>query len=369
MAPNSMLKSCAESASQSRNGRQTRLRLLLVQPLEHHGDREDVVRPEGDLLAPVRIEEALAVEADDPADQPTERGVRRRLDRHERRSEEFRQIMGPQRKPGHHTEATATAALEPPEQVRIGAGIRDPHGAIGGDDLGLQQARRRHPVRLREASEAAALDQAGDAHGHAAAALDVAACLRRDGIVDLAPDGARLDRDCWLRLVVSRAADTDERIVHGDRIHLAGPDQQRVRRVGCALVAVAAGFHDEPQIVPAGEIDRGDDIVRRIGGHRVHARTRGPGADPAKRLRQPDLVAKVVRVLQILEHLSARGARRSDRAGGERRAHLDQPPPDIPAQPVPVSLGWPCRIAGPDAGWGSDCALTPSRSEYPRTYT
>ena len=57
------------------------LRLLLVQPLEHHGDRKDVARPEGDLLAPVRIEEALAVEADDPADQPAERGVRRRLDR------------------------------------------------------------------------------------------------------------------------------------------------------------------------------------------------------------------------------------------------------------------------------------------------
>ena len=169
--------------------------------------------------------------------------------------------MGPQREPGHDAEAPATAALEPPEQVRIGAGIRDPHGAIGGDDLGFQQARRRHPIGLGEASEAAALDQAGDAHGHAAAALDVAARLRRHGFVDLAPDRTRLDRDRWLRLVLSRAAGTDECVVHGDGIHLSRPDQQRVRRVGCALVAVAAGFHDDPQIVLAGEIDSGDDIV------------------------------------------------------------------------------------------------------------
>jgi hypothetical protein len=57
------------------------------------------------------------------------------------------------------------------------------------------------------------------------------------------------------------------------------------------LVAVAAALHDDPQIVLAGEID-GDDIVRGLGGHGVHARTRGPGVNPAKRLRQPDLVIK-----------------------------------------------------------------------------
>jgi hypothetical protein len=108
-----MTKSWGESASESRKRAPDCLRLLLVQPLEHHGDREDVARLEGDLLAPVRIEEALAVEADDPPDQLAERGVRCRLDRHERRAEKFRQGMGPQREPGHHAEATAIAALDP----------------------------------------------------------------------------------------------------------------------------------------------------------------------------------------------------------------------------------------------------------------
>ena len=76
-----MLKSCGESASQSRKGRQNCLRLLLVQPFEHHRDREDIARPEGDLLAPVWAEQAIAVEADDLTDQVTEGYVRRCLDR------------------------------------------------------------------------------------------------------------------------------------------------------------------------------------------------------------------------------------------------------------------------------------------------
>ena len=228
--------------------------------------------------------------------------------------------MRPQREPGHDSEAPATAALETPEQVRIGAGVGDPHGAIGGDDLGLQQARRRHPISLGEASEAATLDQAGNAHGQAAAALDVAARLRRDRIVNLAPDRTRLDRDRLLRLVASGAAGADEPVVHGDGVHPSRPNQQRVCRIGCALVAVAAALHDDPQIVLAGEIDGGDDILRRPRGHRVHAGPRRPGVDPAEGLRQPDLVAEVVGVLQLLEDLGAVRARRRVSAGGERRA-------------------------------------------------
>ena len=74
-----MLKSCGESASQSKNGRQ----------------REGVAGPEGDLLAPVRVEQPFAVEAHDLADEPAERGVRACLDRREHGAEELRQVVFP----------------------------------------------------------------------------------------------------------------------------------------------------------------------------------------------------------------------------------------------------------------------------------
>ena len=77
----------------------------------------------------------------------------------------------------HDAEAAAAAALQRPEQIGVAAGVGDPHLAVGGDDFGFEQARRRQAVALREAAEAAALHQAGDADGHAAAPLHVAARL------------------------------------------------------------------------------------------------------------------------------------------------------------------------------------------------
>jgi hypothetical protein len=61
--------------------------------LEYHGDRQDVARSEDELLAPVRIEQALAVEADYPADQSSKGSVRCCFDRCEYRTEEFRKIV------------------------------------------------------------------------------------------------------------------------------------------------------------------------------------------------------------------------------------------------------------------------------------
>ncbi|MER8473746.1 hypothetical protein NKH23_30995 [Mesorhizobium sp. M1328] len=92
-----------------------RLRLQLVEPLEHHCDIENVARPEADLLAPMRIEQRRAVEFQDLADQPAEGGVRCRLDRREHRTEELWQFVCAQRKPRYHAEAAATAALDFPE--------------------------------------------------------------------------------------------------------------------------------------------------------------------------------------------------------------------------------------------------------------
>ena len=56
------------------------LRLLLIEALEHHRDVEGIPRAEGDLLTPVGVEQRLAVEGDDPANQPPICVVRCRLD-------------------------------------------------------------------------------------------------------------------------------------------------------------------------------------------------------------------------------------------------------------------------------------------------
>ena len=157
--------------------------------------------------------------------------------------------------------------------------------------------------------------------------------------------------------------------MQGDGVHPARPDQQRIRGIGCALVAVAATLHDEPQIVLAGEIDGRDDIVGRPGGHGVGARLRRPGVDPAERLRQTDFVAEVVGVLQFLEDLRAAGARWRLQARRERRLHLDEPPPDIPAEPVPARLGRPCRVTGADTRHGAGCGRSLRRSEHPGTHS
>ena len=44
----------------------------------------------------------------------------------------------------------------------------------------------------------------------------------------------------------------------------ASPDQQRVRRIRRALVAVSAALDDQAQIVIPGEIDRGDHVGGRL---------------------------------------------------------------------------------------------------------
>ena len=148
------------------------------------------------------------------------------------------------------------------------------------------------------------------------------------------------------------AAGADEGVVQGDRVHLPRPDQQRVGRVRRPLIAVAAALHHQPQIVLPREIDRGDDVRRRLGGDRVDARLRRPGPDPAERLRQPDFVAEIVRILELLEDLRASRVRRRADAGGERRAHLDEASAHFAVELIPAFLRRPRRVAGTDAGRG-----------------
>ena len=165
----------------------------------------------------------------------------------------------------------------------------------------------------------------------------------------MSPDCARLDRHGRLRLRASRAAGADERVVQRHRVHVARPDEKRVGGVRCSLIAVAAALHHQPQIVGSREIDRGDDILRRLGGDGVDARLRRPRPDPAERLGEPDLVAEIVGILELLEHLLAVGVGRSADAVGERRAHLDEASLHVVIELIPARFRRPCRIAETDA--------------------
>src|SRR5208283_1242573 len=135
-----------------------------------------------------------------------------------------------EREPGDDAEAAAATALQPPEQVGISTRIDDTNLAIGGDHLGFEQSTRGAAVILREAAEAAALDQPRDADGRASAALDVSAAFRGHRVIDMHPDGAGLDCHSGLRRLHASTAPCHEPIVQLDTIHRSRPYEQRI---GC----------------------------------------------------------------------------------------------------------------------------------------
>jgi ABC-type molybdate transport system ATPase subunit len=81
-----------------------------------------------------------------------------------------------------------------------------------------------------------------------------------------------------------------ENVANGLRLRSVAPESRK-KRVANMLAIVAL------------------DIACRPGGHRVGARSRRPAVDPAEGLRQPDLVAEMIGVLEFLEDL--RASRRS----------------------------------------------------------
>ena len=134
---------------------------------------------------------------------------------------------------------------------------------------------------LGETSETAALNEARDSDGGAAAALNVAAGLGGDRVVGVEPDRPRRPS----RRVAADGAlapSRHERIVHRDLVHGAGPDQQGVRGVRGALITVASAFDDQAQMVLAREVDRGGDVISISGGDRINAGLGGPGIGPTR---------------------------------------------------------------------------------------
>jgi hypothetical protein len=150
-----------------------------------------------------------------------------------------------------------------------------------------------------EAAEPSALNQPGNTHRRAAAALNVASSFGGDGIVCLEPDRAGTDCHRALRRVRCLAALRNEILSHRDIVHVARPYQQRVGRIGRALIAVASAFDDETQVVFLGEVHCGGDVIGISRSDCIDAWFGRPAINPAQCLRQPGAVTDVVRILKI----------------------------------------------------------------------
>ena len=127
----------------------------------------------------MRVEEAVGVEVDELREQPPEGVVGSawtvKLDAAEG--------LGSSCVASVSRVTTPNVPPPPPFSAQNRSGscacVDDADLAVGGDDLGLEQARAGRAEALGEAAEAAALHQAGDADGGAAAALDIALRPRR----------------------------------------------------------------------------------------------------------------------------------------------------------------------------------------------
>jgi len=177
---------------------------------------------------------------------------------------------------------------------------------------------------FREAAKPAALNQAGDADGGAAAALNIGAGLGGDGVVSLQPNCSRADSDGPLRNVSGLATTRNEILLDGNVMHMMCPNQERIGRVRCALIAVATSFDDEPQIVVAGKIYGGCDVVGISCSNSVDTRFGGPTADPAQGLGDAGGIADVEGVFQICEESFALRALGRGHACVHRKIDLNQ---------------------------------------------
>src|SRR5690348_6518145 len=95
--------------------------LSSIQSMRNHFYFERVVGPDLGLLAPMVIEQMLAVEAHELADQPLESLIRFGLDLEVGGAEKLWQLVKTHCHPAHHAEGAPSAALQRPEQIGIGA--------------------------------------------------------------------------------------------------------------------------------------------------------------------------------------------------------------------------------------------------------
>ena len=132
--------------------------------------------------------------------------------------------------------------------------------------------------------------------------------------------------------------------MHRDIVHVPGPNQQRIGRVGCALVAVAAALDHQAQVIFAGKIHRLGNVMGISCRDGVNAWFGSPCVDPSQGLREPGLIADVVWIFQVLREKLGRGARRIGFEYRKRKIDRNQISADRIIELLPCRLRWPCGI-------------------------
>src|ERR1700728_1395457 len=194
---------------------------------------------------------------------------------------------------------------------------------------------------LREAPEPATLDEPGHANRRATPALYVAAGFGGNSVVSLHPNRSRAHSHCWLRCMTAFTSMRHKGGVHLDVMHVPSPYQQRIGRVRSTLIAMAAAFDHEAQIVFARKVHRSGNIIGISRCDSVNTWLGGPCVNPTQSLREAGLVADVVGVLQTFQNFLAIGAFPTRGARGNRKIYRKQIPTDRVVEPLPCFFGRP----------------------------
>ena len=129
--------------------------------------------------------------------------------------------------------------------------------------------------------------------------------------------------------------------MHRDIVHVPGPNQKRIRRIGRALVAVAAALDHQAQVIFAGKIHGLSDVMGISCRDRVNARFGSPCVDPSQGLRESRLIADVIWIFQVLRETLGGGACRIGFDYRKRKVYRNQISADCVIESLPRRLRWP----------------------------
>src|SRR5258708_17390232 len=136
----------------------------------------------------------------------------------------------------------------------------------------------------------------------------------------------------------------NERGMHRDIVHVPRPNQKRIRRVGGTLVAMAAAFDDQAQVIFAGKFTAFGDVMCISCRDRVNAWLGDPRIHPSQRLSESRLLADVVWIFYVLQETLGRGAGRIGLEYRKRKVYCNQISADCIIELLPRRLRWPCGI-------------------------
>src|SRR5690242_18980770 len=126
-----------------------------------------------------------------------------------------------------------------------------------------------------------------------------------------------------------------ESAMQRDIVHMSGPNQQRIGGVGGALVAMAAAFHHQAQVIIARKVYRCRDVMSIACGNCVNAWFGSPCIDPSQGLCESRLIADIIWIFQVLPQPLGGGTRRISFGYRQRKVYRNQISPGGLIEPMP----------------------------------